>query len=82
MSESEASATVLLTMEPKELSPDGIDITPSQDGGVLKTIKTAGTGEAGPGNGDKVGGILWQFKTISLNQFFSSHDYNLYKWQV
>ena len=51
---SEMETSVSLTVEPKDLSPDGVDITKDQDGGVLKTIKTQGSGEARPGTGDKV----------------------------
>lgn len=39
---------------PSELSPNGVDITKSQDGGVLKEIKKEGSGDEHPLDGNKV----------------------------
>ncbi|XP_054722294.1 peptidyl-prolyl cis-trans isomerase FKBP4-like [Uloborus diversus] len=34
--------------------PNAVDVSPNHDGGVLKTVNTAGIGDAGPSKGDKV----------------------------
>jgi len=41
-------------LPPYEQGPDAIDITPNQDGGVLKEIKRHGSGDELPMTGDKV----------------------------
>jgi len=41
-------------LPPYEQGPDAVDITPNQDGGVLKEIKRHGTGDEHPMTGDKV----------------------------
>jgi len=41
-------------LEPYVQGPDAVDITPSQDGGVLKEIKRCGSGDEQPMTGDKV----------------------------
>lgn len=40
--------------EPYVPGPDAIDVTPEKDGGVLKTIKQAGTGDETPPLGSSV----------------------------
>jgi len=41
-------------LPPYVQGPDAVDITPDQDGGVLKEIKRHGTGDEHPMTGDKV----------------------------
>jgi FKBP-type peptidyl-prolyl cis-trans isomerase len=41
-------------LEPYVQGPEAVDITPSQDGGVLKEVKRAGVGEEHPMTGDRV----------------------------
>jgi len=57
--ESEPVDSMNTEEEPEKLppyvqGPDAVDITPNQDGGVLKEIKREGTGEEHPMTGDKV----------------------------
>ena len=40
--------------KPYTPGPDSVDITPEKDGGVLKEIKQAGTGDDGPSLGSTV----------------------------
>jgi len=41
-------------LPPYVIGPDAVDITPTQDGGVMKEIKRQGTGDEHPMTGDKV----------------------------
>ena len=51
---SDDKGALSLCAEPKDVLPDGIDITPKQDGGIYKIIEKQGEGEETPGYGDKV----------------------------
>jgi len=57
--ESEPMEPISADEEPEKLppyvqGPDAVDITPNQDGGVLKEIKRQGSGDEHPMTGDKV----------------------------
>jgi FKBP-type peptidyl-prolyl cis-trans isomerase len=52
--EDTAPAKPLEKLPPYEQGPDAVDISPNQDGGVLKEIKRPGVGDEHPMTGDKV----------------------------
>ena len=58
---------------PNPLAGQGNDITPDQDGGVLKAVKTQGTEEDGPLRGDTVY-VHYVGTLLDGTQFDSSRD--------
>ena len=67
------SSSETTTSEPPASAAAGVDISPAQDGGILKEVKREGSGEDGPLPGDTV--IVHYVGTLEDgSKFDSSRD--------